>query len=334
MPDLSLQEKAGQIGLAMNNMDAQPKAGNTNRQDYWWMRFPTLEPQEEYTLAKSWREHGDRAAAHRLATSHLRLVGRTARSFPSLDHDEAVAEGTLGLLQAIDRFNPEKGCRFATYAQHWIIAAIRAHAVRARNIVKLPRGERVRPIDVPFEAPINDAESHEVEYRNALTEDAPSPEDVLISREETEIRREALSCALANLSGRARRIFEARHLASEPITFEQLAAEFGISRERVRQIDNVAFKQVQAAAKNSIGEIEARPPLRTEAEQRKLTYRLLIDWGYSPETAATILEIPGAREVIMNSCWAMPIRIARARHRSRAESQQRHPREHTAREAA
>eukprot|EP01037_Dinobryon_pediforme_P013409 gene13409-13523_t len=102
-------------------------------------RFPMLEPQEEYMLAKSWREHGDRDAAHRLVTSHLRLVAKIAMGYRGygLPIGEVISEGNVGLMQAVKRFEPEKGFRLATYAMWWIRASIQEYVLRSWSLVKM-----------------------------------------------------------------------------------------------------------------------------------------------------------------------------------------------------
>lgn len=102
-------------------------------------RFPMLEPNEEFMLAKSWREHGDRDAAHRLVTSHLRLVAKIAMGYRGygLPIAEVVSEGNVGLMQAIKRFDPDKGFRLATYAMWWIKAAIQEYILRSWSLVKM-----------------------------------------------------------------------------------------------------------------------------------------------------------------------------------------------------
>ena len=258
-------------------------------------QFPMLEPQEEYMLAKSWREHGDRDAAHRLVTSHLRLVARIAMGYRGygLPIGEVVSEGNVGLMQAVKRFDPDKGFRLATYAMWWIRAAIQEYILRSWSLVKMGttaaqkklffnlrkikgqlkaldegdlRPDQVKRIatqlgvteedvvsmnrrlagDSSLNAPVrNDSESGE--WMDWLVDDTMDQETALAESEEAERRRGMLNNALQGLNERERRVFEARRLAEDPLTLEELSAEFGVSRERIRQIEVRAFEKVQKA---------------------------------------------------------------------------------------
>jgi RNA polymerase sigma-32 factor len=268
-------------------------------------RFPMLEPQEEYMLAKSWREHGDRAAAHRLVTSHLRLVAKIAMGYRGygLPISEVISEGNVGLMQAVKRFEPEKGFRLATYAMWWVKAAIQEYILRSWSLVKMGttanqkklffnlrkakskisaleegdmRPDQVKIIakrlgvpeqdviemnrrlggDASLNAPIR-ADGDSGEWQDWLVDESTSQEARLAESEEFDNRRQALTDALSVLNDRERRIFEARRLADDPVTLEDLAEEFGVSRERVRQIEVRAFEKVQKAVKNRIAAMEA-----------------------------------------------------------------------------
>ncbi len=258
-------------------------------------QFPMLEPQEEYMLAKSWREHGDRDAAHRLVTSHLRLVARIAMGYRGygLPVGEVISEGNVGLMQAVKRFDPDKGFRLATYAMWWIRAAIQEYILRSWSLVKMGttaaqkklffnlrkikgqlraldegdlRPDQVKLIatrlgvseddvvsmnrrlagDSSLNAPVrNDSESGE--WQDWLVDDTMDQEEALAESEERDQRRGMLNEALTTLNERERRVFEARRLAEEPLTLEELSAEFGVSRERIRQIEVRAFEKVQKA---------------------------------------------------------------------------------------
>jgi RNA polymerase sigma-32 factor len=270
-------------------------------------RFPMLEPQQEYMLAKSWREHGDRAAAHKLVTSHLRLVAKIAMGYRGygLPISEVISEGNVGLMQAVKRFEPEKGFRLATYAMWWIKAAIQEYILRSWSLVKMGttanqkklffnlrkaksrisaledgdlRPDQVQIIakrlgvteqdvvdmnrrlggDASLNAPIRE-DGDSGEWQDWLVDNSDSQEAILAQSEEMENRRSALSDALSVLNDRERRIFEARRLVDEPVTLEDLAAEFGVSRERVRQIEVRAFEKVQKAVKNRVAAMEAPP---------------------------------------------------------------------------
>ena len=270
-------------------------------------RFPMLEPQDEYMLAKRWREHGDRDAAHKLVTSHLRLVAKIAMGYRGygLPISEVISEGNVGLMQAVKRFEPEKGFRLATYAMWWIKAAIQEYILRSWSLVKMGttanqkklffnlrkakskisaleegdlRPDQVKLIakrlgvteqdvvdmnrrlggDVSLNAPIRE-DGDSGEWQDWLVDDVSDQETRLAEDEELQNRRKALGDALSVLNDRERRIFEARRLADDPITLEDLAAEFGVSRERVRQIEVRAFEKVQRAVKSRIAAMETRP---------------------------------------------------------------------------
>ena len=231
-----------------------------------------MERQDEYTFAKRWREHGDRDAAHRLVTSHLRLVAKIAMGYRGygLPMSEVISEGNVGLMQAVKRFEPEKGFRFATYAMWWIKAAIQEYILRSWSLVKLGttanqkklffnlrktkskisaveegdlRPDQVKIIarrlgvteqdvvdmnrrlggDVSLNAPIRE-EGDSGEWQDWLVDEISDQETRLAESEELDNRRKALGEALTVLNDRERRIFEARRLADDPITLEDLAS--------------------------------------------------------------------------------------------------------------
>ena len=276
-------------------------------------RFPMLEPQEEYMLAKSWREHGDRDAAHQLVTSHLRLVAKIAMGYRGygLPISEVISEGNVGLMQAVKRFEPDKGFRLATYAMWWIKASIQEYILRSWSLVKMGttanqkklffnlrkakskisaleegdlRPDQVQIIakrlgvteqdvvdmnrrlggDASLNAPIRE-DGDSGEWQDWLADDSESQETVMAAHEELDNRRKALSSALGVLNDRERRIFEARRLADDPVTLEELAEEFGVSRERVRQIEVRAFEKVQKAVKNKVSAMETPSAQQPEA---------------------------------------------------------------------
>jgi RNA polymerase sigma-32 factor len=275
-------------------------------------RFPMLEPQEEYMLAKRWREHQDPEAAHKLVTSHLRLVAKIAMGYRGygLPISEVVSEGNVGLMQAVKRFEPDKGFRLATYAMWWIRAAIQEYILRSWSLVKMGttanqkklffnlrraksqisaldegdlRPDQVKTIarrlgvteqdvvdmnrrmggDASLNSRLRD--QNEGEWQDWLVDDSASQESTLVDREEAGNRLDALHEALEVLNPRERRIFEARRLADDPITLEELSSEFGISRERVRQIEVRAFEKIQSAVKDRLARAESLPQPRIEA---------------------------------------------------------------------
>jgi len=270
-------------------------------------KFPMLEPSQEFMLAKRWTEHGDREAAHQLVTSHLRLVAKIAMGYRGygLPISEVVSEGNVGLMQAVKRFDPDKGFRLATYAMWWIKAAIQEYILRSWSLVKMGttanqkklffnlrkakgqisaldegdlRPEHVSQIatklgvteqdvvdmnrrlggDMSLNAPLR--EEGEGEWQDWLVDTSASQESVLAAEQEGQNRLAALRDALGVLNPRERRIFEARRLADDPITLEDLSGEFGVSRERVRQIEVRAFEKVQEAVKKNLAVREAAHP--------------------------------------------------------------------------
>ena len=278
-------------------------------------RFPMLEPQEEYMLAKRYLERDDTTAAHKLVTSHLRLVAKIAMGYRGygLPIGEVISEGNVGLMQAVKKFEPDRGFRLATYAMWWIKAAIQEYILRSWSLVKMGttanqkrlffnlrkaksriqalddgdlRPDQVKEIatklnvseeevvsmnrrlsgDASLNAPIRATEGESGEWQDWLVDDHESQEEMLIEQDELESRRKLLTDAMSVLNERERRIFEARRLSDDPLTLEDLSSEFGISRERVRQIEVRAFEKVQDAVKaaakrqaQSLRTIEAQP---------------------------------------------------------------------------
>ena len=280
--------------------------GGLNRYLEEIRRFPMLEPQEEFMLAKRWREHGDTEAAHKLVTSHLRLVAKIAMGYRGygLPIGEVISEGNVGLMQAVKRFEPDKGFRLATYAMWWIKAAIQEYILRSWSLVKMGttanqkklffnlrkaksqiaaldegdlRPDQVKQIatklgvhehevvemnrrlggDASLNSPIRTDSDGDGEWKDWLVDDGDTQESRLVEEEETKNRRDALKDALAVLNDRERRIFEARRLQEDPVTLEELSEEFGVSRERVRQIEVRAFEKVQKAVRDLITQREA-----------------------------------------------------------------------------
>jgi RNA polymerase sigma-32 factor len=261
-------------------------------------RFAMLEKDQEYALATRWRNHGDRDAANQLVGSHLRLAVKVAMGYRGygLPVSEIISEGNVGLLLALNRFEPERGFRFATYAIWWIRASIQDYILRSWSLVKigttvnqkrlffklrsakskiaaLENGD-LQPdqvallatsLDVPAQdvidmnrrlagdksinAPLHD-DGEPGEWQDHLVDQSPSPEAIVVEQDEKDRQRAALTAAIDVLDHRERRIFEARNLVDEPLTLEDLAAEFDVSRERIRQIEARAFEKVRKAARN------------------------------------------------------------------------------------
>ena len=261
-------------------------------------QFPMLQPDEEYMLAKRWKEHGDKQAAEKLITSHLRLVAKIAMGYRGygLPVGEIISEGNVGLMQAVKKFEPDKGFRLATYAMWWIKASIQEFVLRSWSLVKmgttanqkklffnlrkvksqieaLEEGD-LRPDQVKLiakklgvteddvvsmnrrlggDASLNASmrEDGEGEWQDWLVDDSDNQEDTLVQSEEQAMRHGLLRDAMDKLTDRERRIFEARRLQDDPATLEDLSQEFGVSRERIRQIEVRAFEKVQKAVKNA-----------------------------------------------------------------------------------
>ena len=264
-------------------------------------KFPILNPDEEFMLAKRYQEHGDRDAAHRLVTSHLRLVAKIAMGYRGygLPIAEVMSEGNVGLMTAVKKFDPDKGFRLATYAIWWIRASIQEYVLRSWSLVKLGttasqkklffnlrkakskisayeegdlKAENVTKIakslnvsekdvidmnrrlsgDVSLNAPLSRDEDTG-QWQDWLVDESASAETVLGNQQETESRHQLLLDAMEDLNERERNIFQARRLRDEPATLEELAQEYNVSRERIRQIEVRAFEKVQehivAAAK-------------------------------------------------------------------------------------
>ena len=272
--------------------------GGLNRYLQEIRQFPMLLPEEEFMLAKRWKEHGDTAAAHKLITSHLRLVAKIAMGYRGygLPIGEVISEGNVGLMQAVKKFEPDKGFRLATYAMWWIKASIQEFVLRSWSLVKMGttasqkklffnlrkmkgqiqaleegdlKPEHVKTIAKRLGVSEEDVVSmnrrlsgdsslntqiradSDGEWQDWLVDDSESQEDILADNEEASLRRGLLTDALAKLTDRERRVFEARRLQDDPATLEDLSQEFGVSRERIRQIEVRAFEKVQKAVKNA-----------------------------------------------------------------------------------
>jgi RNA polymerase sigma-32 factor len=270
-------------------------------------RYPILAPQEEYMLGKRWREHEDATAAQKLVTSHLRLVAKIAMGYRGygLPVGELVSEGNVGLMQAVKRFEPERGFRLATYAMGWIRASIQEYVLRSWSLVRMgstahqkklffnlrkaksrisayeegdlhpenvaviaiklrvPRQEvidmnRRLAGDSSLNAPLR--EEGDGEWQDSLVGDGIDQEHMLVEREESDNRRVALHSALDVLNPRERRILETRRLAEDRIPLRDLADEFGVSKERVRQIEIRAFEKVQRAVRAGVARVEGLSP--------------------------------------------------------------------------
>ena len=242
-------------------------------------KFPLLEPQEEYMLAKSWREHEDTEAAHRLVTSHLRLVAKIAMGYRGygLPINDVISEGNVGLMQAVKRFEPDRGFRLATYAMWWIRASIQEYVLRSWSLVKIGTtaaqkklffnlrrtkgqidaledgnltAEHVKKIADRLGVKEDDSEA---EWQDWLADDTLDQETQLGETEELEERRTLLVAAMQELNEREQDILQSRRLSEVPLTLEELSVKYGVSRERVRQIEVRAFEKLQEAMKAAHG---------------------------------------------------------------------------------
>ena len=263
-------------------------------------RYPMLGVEEEFLLAKRWLEHEDSDAAAHLINSHLRLVAKIAKGFQGygLPLGELISEGNVGMMQAIRRFDPDRGFRFSTYAMWWIRASIQEYVLHSWSMVKMgttaaqkklffnlrklkaqikaseegdllpenvskiadqlkvPENEvinmnrRLTGPDQSLNAPLR--EDGEGEWQDWLVADTENQEILLSERQELNSRRQLLDLALDGLSGRERHILFERRLKDDPVTLQVLSERYGISRERVRQIEVRAFDKVQKSVKNAV----------------------------------------------------------------------------------
>lgn len=280
-----------------SNLPALSSESGINKYLQEIRKFPMLEPEEEYMLGKAWREHGDTDAAQRLITSHLRLVAKIAMGYRGygLPTNEIISEGNVGLMQAVKRFEPEKGFRLSTYAMWWIRAAIQEYVLRSWSLVKMgttaaqkklffnlrkikgqieaieegdlhpenvtkiatrlnvseeevvSMNRRLAAHDHSLNAPLK-ADS-EGEWQDFLVDEETDQETLLANQEELSDRRGMLSAAMDKLNEREKHIFTERKLNDEPSTLEELSQHYGISRERVRQIEVRAFEKVQKSVR-------------------------------------------------------------------------------------
>lgn len=269
-------------------------------------RFPLLEKEQEFMLAERWRSHEDTNAAHQLVTSHLRLVAKIAMGYRGygLPVEDLVAEGNIGLMKAVKKFEPERGFRLSTYAMWWIRASITEYILRSWSMVKLgtlsaqkklffslrrhkkrlkivDSGEltpaqarllsddldiserdivsmnrRLAGRDLSLNAPMGGADGDDgLEFQDTLEAEGPNPEVLTLEGHETDYRRGLLRDAMDGLDTREKHIFVERRLTDDPKTLEELGQEYGISRERIRQLEARAFKKVEAAVREAASDV-------------------------------------------------------------------------------
>ncbi len=272
-------------------------------------KFPILAPEEEYMLAKAWREHGDTDAAARLVNSHLRLVAKIAMGYRGygLPVSELISEGNIGLMQGVKKFEPERGFRLATYAMWWIRASIQEFILRSWSLVKMgttaaqkklffnlrrmknqieafEEGD-LKPADVTkiatdlgvtedevismnrrmghggdtsLNAPLRDTDG-EGQWQDFLVDNGPLQDEIIADDEERRVRHDLLTEAMGSLNDREKHILTERRLVDEPQTLEDLSQVYGVSRERIRQIEVRAFEKLQAALIRLAGEQRLLP---------------------------------------------------------------------------
>ncbi|MCH1427071.1 MAG: RNA polymerase sigma factor RpoH [Alphaproteobacteria bacterium] len=283
--------------------------GNLSRYLDQIRAFPMLEPNEEYMLAKAWKEKGDVAAAHQLVTSHLRLVAKIAMGYRGygLPVADLISEGNLGMMHAVKKFEPEKGFRLATYAMWWIKAAIQEYILRSWSLVKIgttagqkklffnlrrikgqiqaiddgdlkpeqvtqiatqlnvtedevmSMNQRMAGNDRSLNVPLSRDGEGGGEWQDWLQDDSPDQEATFADHEEYDARKNLMLDAMQGLNPREQRILAARRLSEPPLTLEDLATEFNISRERIRQIEVRAFEKLQKAVRDKAAAFKLLP---------------------------------------------------------------------------
>ena len=272
-------------------------------------KFPILAPEEEYMLAKAWREHNDTDAAARLVNSHLRLVAKIAMGYRGygLPVSELISEGNIGLMQGVKKFEPDRGFRLATYAMWWIRASIQEFILRSWSLVKMGTTAAqkklffnlrrmknqldafedgdLKPADVTkiatdlgvteaevvsmnrrmamggdtsLNAPLRDTDG-EGQWQDFLVDNGPLQDEVVADNQERQVRHDLLNEAMESLNDREKNILVERRLSEEPKTLEDLSQVYGVSRERIRQIEVRAFEKLQAALLRLAGDQRLLP---------------------------------------------------------------------------
>ena len=299
--------------MAQRNIVSIPASGGEaglNRYLSEIKKFPILAPEEEYMLAKRWREHNDTEAAAKLVNSHLRLVAKIAMGYRGygLPVSELISEGNIGLMQGVKKFEPDRGFRLATYAMWWIRASIQEFILRSWSLVKMgttaaqkklffnlrrmknqieafEEGD-LKPADVAkiakdlgvteeevismnrrmgmggdtsLNAPLRSSEDGEGQWQDFLVDTDPLQDEILAEDQESRVRHDLLMDALETLNEREKHILTERRLSDEPKTLEELSQVYGVSRERIRQIEVRAFEKLQAALIRLAGEKRLLP---------------------------------------------------------------------------
>jgi RNA polymerase sigma-32 factor len=263
--------------------------------------FPILKHEEEYMLAKRYLDYGESEAAHKLVTSHLRLVAKIAMRFRGygLPVADLISEGNIGLMKAVKKFEPDRGFRLSTYAQWWIRASVTEYILRSWSMVKLGTmaaqkklffslrrakrnlgiidssdlnpeqaeqlsekfglsatdianmNNRMTVRDLSLNAPLN-TEEDSIEFIDTLVDDGPSPEALAVDGQEADVRNALLRDAMSGLDERERHIFIERRLKDDRLTLEALGKQYGVTRERIRQLENRAYGKVKKAVRNAV----------------------------------------------------------------------------------
>ena len=297
------------MAASKTSLPAISPDGNLSRYLEQIRSFPMLEQQQEYMLAKSWKERGDVDAAHQLVTSHLRLVAKIAMGYRGygLPVADLISEGNLGMMHAVKKFEPEKGFRLATYAMWWIKAAIQEYILRSWSLVKIgttagqkklffnlrrikgqiqaiddgdlkpeqvtqiatqldvseaeviSMNQRMAGNDRSLNVPLSRDGEGSGEWQDWLEDDSEDQETTFAEHEEFSARKRLMLEAMQGLNEREQRILQARRLAEPPLTLEDLASEFGVSRERIRQIEVRAFEKLQKAVRDKAEEMKLLP---------------------------------------------------------------------------
>jgi len=277
------------------NLPAPTPEGGLNRYMQDIRKFPMLEPEEEYMLAKAWVNRGDSTAAHKLVTSHLRLAAKIAMGYRGygLPQAEVISEANVGLMKAVKRFDPEKGFRLATYAMWWIRASIQEYVLRSWSLVKMGttsaqkklffnlrkaksrigayddgdlRPEQVTKIandlgvseselvsmnrrmsggDASLNVMVGGDEDGSTQWQDWLQDESADQAADYEQNDEMSVRSEMLNDAMGVLNDREQDIMTLRRLRDKPITLEDLAEKYKVSRERIRQIEVRAFEKLQ-----------------------------------------------------------------------------------------
>ena len=278
------------------NLPAPSPEQGLNRYMQEIRKFPLLEPEEEYMLAKRWVDHQDTEAAHRMVTSHLRLAAKIAMGYRGygLPQAEVISEANVGLMQAVKRFDPEKGFRLATYAMWWIRASIQEYILRSWSLVKLgttgaqkklffnlrkakakvgaleegdlrpenvaqiakdlsgteaeviDKNRRLAGSDASLNATVGSDGESATQWQDWLEDEDSDQAEAYEEKNELDARRALLTQAMSVLNDREKDVLMQRRLSEEPVTLEELSESYGVSRERIRQIEVRAFEKLQA----------------------------------------------------------------------------------------